>query len=114
MKNILYIKLSLLVLTVSVLAGCASKYGNHGNTVLCDPDVSKLGLDTYIAEANCAKSSPGIAAANFICSEQNKEVFVTNIQNNDVVFQCLNKNDSEYTRPVYQRPANTVIQDNRN
>lgn len=94
------------------MSGCSSSF-REGRTSLCDPHVSQLGPATFIAEANCAKAGPGIEAANYVCTQVGMKTIVTNIQNNDVIFQCLDASDPEYQRPAYTKPADIVIKDSR-
>ena len=111
MKKLRYLQTAFWSVGVGLLlAGCGtSKYGQG----ICDPSISQLGPDTFYASASCATPGYAIAAASNFCRQNRKQSLVQNIKGDDVIFRCLNSNDSENQRPTYQKSPNVIIQDNR-
>ena len=111
-----------LILAVSIfLSACAQSSG-----------VLKLGPDTYSVSVHAAPARGGesgarnlaLTEANKKCSEEGKEIMVTNISSGrsshlpggtvEATFQCLAKDDPGLKRPIYRDAPTTIIEDRRN
>lgn len=79
------------------------------------PRISQVGPDTWAVETG--QSWHGREVAGEYCAKMGKLVLVTNMEQRytgaTVIFRCLRSDDPDYRRPDYQKPPNTVIQDNR-
>ena len=100
------------------LAGCAAKSG-----------VVAIGPDTYMVSRQAATGFSGLGnlkaeafqEANVFCNSQNKYIRVVNTTESappyvwgnfpraEVQFMCLDKTDSELTRPKMEKTPDTVI-----
>ena len=97
---------------VFVLNGCVSNgppVANGRN--LCDPDVSKMGPNTYLAKDSCG-GRYALDVANRMCSADGRELLVTRKRNEEIIFQCLTPGQT-YQQPSYEKDPNVIIQDNR-
>ena len=110
MKKFSYVALILL------LSGCAQS-----------SSVLKMGPDTYTVSMHAAPVRGGetgakslaIREATQFCSSNKKELLIKRMDvrrsshlpggTADIIFRCLNSNDSEYLRPNYQKEPDIII-----
>ena len=97
---------------VFVLSGCVSggpPVANGRN--LCDPDVSKMGPNTYLAKDSCG-GGYALDVADRMCNADGREILVTRKRESEIIFQCL-KPGQTYQQPTYEKDPNVIIQDRR-
>ena len=110
-------RLSLAVVAIAGLAGCAQSSG-----------ILKMGPDTYSVSVHAAPARGGVPGArnlalteaNDHCSKAGKEIMVNNVASGrsshlpggtvEVTFQCLAKSDPELQRPTYRAAPSAVIE----
>lgn len=110
-------RLIILILTVGVLGGC-----------MRTGDILKMGPDTYSVSSYRAPifggasgaQSNAIKEANAHCESIGKEIIVSNTHKvysrhkmggtSEITFMCLDREDSELTRPKYRANPDVVIE----
>jgi hypothetical protein len=108
-----------LLISLIIVSGCASNSG-----------VVPIGPDTFMVSRQAATGFSGLGTlkadafneANQYCIKQNKNIRVVNTSESsppyvmgnfpraEVQFMCLDKSDSELTRPKMQKTPDTVIE----
>ncbi len=114
-------KIFVVIIVCAFVTACAQSSG-----------ILKMGPDTYSVSVHAAPARGGesgarkiaLTEANQGCSNQGKEILVTNITSGpsthfpggtvEVTFQCLAKGDTGLQRPSYRSAPDTVIEDRRN
>ena len=95
----------------AVMAGCATQPSS----------VQQMGPDTYAVSAPAFNVERGrdaaLSAANGHCGSMGRKIMVTNTRlldhSYELIFICLLPGDPGLTRPRYEIPASTVIEDRR-
>jgi hypothetical protein len=103
----------ILVLIIYFVSGCTST-----------GEVVKMGPDTYSLWSHAAPIRGGITGAkttaikkaNKYCASIGKEIIISNVSGNpfsnmtDITFQCLDKDDPKFKRPIYKASPHIVIE----
>ena len=95
-----------------MLSSCAGPGVVPNRGSLCDPDVMKMGPDTFLAKDSCG-GRYALIGADVTCRQLGRNVLVTNRNEGEVIFRCLDSNDPAYRRPEYPTPSTVIIQDGR-
>lgn len=108
-------KINILIIAL-VLTGCAST-----------SEVIQMGKDTYTVgatvrgfQSHSDARTLGLKKASEYCTSMGKVVSVTNTRSSgvsgwtpldsEVIFRCLDENDSENQRPIFKKEADTKIE----
>ena len=107
---------AIVMLTAASAANAFETVKPPGVAFMCHSKVAQLGRDTYWGKpkvGNGCGTEYTIQAAATYCGQRGKEFLVTRMEGlgkNQIHFQCLARNDSDYVRPKYEKDPDVVVQ----